>query len=114
MPKLDSGHFNASAQTEPPRIVEIQSGYDIAIRNLSWQYPRRDSTHTLKVRIVQGVGYRESDTRRLLSELKARLGDTINIDIEFVSELPMDVSGKLKFVVSSVGRRHRAGGGNAE
>ncbi len=54
------------------------------------------------VKIVPRADYTESDTHHLVKELKARLGDGISIDIEFVDYLPRSSNGKLRWVISEV------------
>ena len=56
----------------------------------------------IDVELVTGSDYAAEDERRLLRELRERLGDDIVIRITQVADLPLDRSGKLKFVVSSV------------
>lgn len=57
----------------------------------------------LLVRIVPGGDFTEVERTHLLRELRARLGDSMRIDIELVDDLPRTNSGKFKWVVSHVG-----------
>jgi phenylacetate-CoA ligase len=54
------------------------------------------------VRIVKGDGYSDADTRHLVTELRDRLGDDIEIDIEFRETLERTSSGKFRWVISDV------------
>jgi phenylacetate-CoA ligase len=46
--------------------------------------------------------YGEAHAQHLVRELKTRLGDDMQIDIELLDELPRTASGKFKWVVSQV------------
>lgn len=57
----------------------------------------------LVFQIVQGIGYRVAeDEARLLHEARSRLGESIEIQVVYVSALPRTSTGKLRFVVSEV------------
>jgi len=67
----------------------------------------------ITIRVVRGDGYTESDERQLLEEIRQRIGDETEIDIEYVEELQRSRTGKLRFVVSElVGGR--IGGGERD
>lgn len=54
------------------------------------------------VRIIKGDGYSESDTNHLESELRDRLGDGVDIVVEFPEVLERTSSGKFRWVISDV------------
>jgi len=55
------------------------------------------------LRIVKNQGYDASGQEKmLLAETRKRLGNNIQIDIEYLAEIPRTKSGKLRFVVSAV------------
>jgi len=56
----------------------------------------------LLIRIVPGGAFGDAERGHLLRELRARLGDDMQIDIECVAELPRTSRGKFKWVVSQV------------
>lgn len=56
----------------------------------------------LVVRIVPRLEYSAADSEHLIRELKARLGQDMHIDIEFVETLPRTVTGKFKWAISQV------------
>ena len=56
----------------------------------------------LTVRIIPRPEYSAADSEHLVRELKARLGQDMQIDIEFVKSLPRTASGKFKWVISQV------------
>ena len=58
----------------------------------------------LTLAVVRGRGYFEEDERKLLDEMRKRVGDRAEISIEYVDSLPRTRTGKLRFVVSEVGR----------
>jgi phenylacetate-CoA ligase len=54
------------------------------------------------LRIVKGKGYTQESEKRVLREARKRLGDKIEIEVEYRDEIPTTASGKLKFVVSDI------------
>ncbi|MEO5821011.1 MAG: hypothetical protein ABIT71_10920 [Vicinamibacteraceae bacterium] len=54
------------------------------------------------VRIVPGPGYDTSLTQHLVTELQARLGADVRIDVEMVDRLEPSANGKFKWVISKV------------
>ena len=54
------------------------------------------------VRIVPGPGYDTALTQHLVTELKARLGADVQVDVEMVDRLEPSKSGKFKWVISKV------------
>lgn len=56
----------------------------------------------ITIRLVPRPDYSESDGTRLVSDLKARLGQEMQIAIELVDTLPRTKSGKFKWVISHV------------
>jgi len=56
----------------------------------------------LLIRIVPGGTFGDAERNHLLRELRARLGEDMQIDIECVEELPRTSRGKFKWVISQV------------
>jgi phenylacetate-CoA ligase len=56
----------------------------------------------MTIRIVRNRGYSEVDDRALLEETKRRVGDEMEVAIEYVEALPRTDTGKLRFVVSQI------------
>lgn len=54
------------------------------------------------VRLVPGPGYSETLTHHLRTELQARLGDGVRVDVEKVEQLETSANGKFKWVISRV------------
>jgi phenylacetate-CoA ligase len=54
------------------------------------------------VRIVAGSAYTAAHTAHLTTELQARLGDDVHIDIQMVDQLEHSPNGKFKWVISRV------------
>ena len=65
------------------------------------QIIQEDVDHML-IKIVRKDGYDDSDTQRLLSEMKARVGDDMHIEVTFVDEIEREKSGKFRWVISHV------------
>ncbi len=69
----------------------------------------QDRVESIRVELVRGPTYRPSDAETIERELRARLGDAIAIEFEFVADIPPERNGKIKFVVSAPGRAVSAG-----
>jgi phenylacetate-CoA ligase len=54
------------------------------------------------VKLVPGPAYTASHTRRLIGDLKERLGDGVRVDVEMVDRLETSANGKFKWVISHV------------
>jgi phenylacetate-CoA ligase len=57
------------------------------------------------VKVVKRADYGPNDTAVLLRGLRSRLGDRIQIDLEFVDHIPRTARGKFRAVVSTLGQR---------
>jgi len=62
----------------------------------------QDRMDHVLVRIVAADNFMPEDRALLLAGLRERLGPSITIDVEIVSEIPADPSGKFRWVVSEV------------
>jgi len=60
------------------------------------------SLNCIEVYIVKGGNYSDNDTDVLMKGLIERLGESINININFVNDIPNDKSGKFRWVISKV------------
>ena len=58
--------------------------------------------NTVVVRLVPRPTYTEGHTRQRVAELKARLGDDVTVDVQFVEQLETGKNGKFKWVISKV------------
>lgn len=58
--------------------------------------------NAITVRIIPGAAYTTAHTRHLTSELKARLGEDVRVDVQMVERLQTTANGKFKWVVSHV------------
>ncbi len=54
------------------------------------------------VRLIPGKDYTEAHTPQLVSELSARLGEEVRLDVQFVDALEVSPNGKFKWVISRV------------
>jgi phenylacetate-CoA ligase len=57
----------------------------------------------LVVRLIPRADFTQAHSDRLVRDLKARLGQDMQVDIEMVTELPRTRAGKFKWVISDVG-----------
>lgn len=56
----------------------------------------------LLVKVVKSSGYDQADERELLGQIRHYLGDVIEVDIEYVDEIPREANGKFRQIVSEV------------
>jgi phenylacetate-CoA ligase len=56
----------------------------------------------MTIRVVRGRDYGEADERALLRETVKRVGDDMDVSVEYVEALPRSSTGKLRFVVSEL------------
>jgi len=63
-------------------------------------YQRRPGEIT--IRVVRGRNYGETDEEQLRREIAKRVGDEIDVAVEYWDALPRTQTGKLRFVVSDV------------
>ena len=57
---------------------------------------------TVIVRLIPGPTYTPAHTHHLLTELTARLGQDVRVEVQMVDRLEQKASGKFKWVVSHV------------
>jgi phenylacetate-CoA ligase len=62
------------------------------------------------VRVVPGDGYSPDSERAFVDDLRRRVGEGTDVQVEHCERIPRDPSGKLRFVVSEVARLDRAQG----
>lgn len=54
------------------------------------------------LRIVRGPGYSDADTRKILDTLLDKMGDSMEIELEFVEQIPLTERGKFRFIVQEL------------
>ena len=54
------------------------------------------------VRLIPGPAYTDEHTRHLITELRARLGEDVQVDVQMVNRLEPAANGKFKWVTSHV------------
>jgi phenylacetate-CoA ligase len=81
-------------------------------------YPLRETPHVREFQFVQetadhvtvtlvpDLGFSHDNEREVRSQLAARLGPRVRIEIERVAEIERSPSGKFRYVVSNVARQH--------
>ena len=62
----------------------------------------QESDDEMIVKIVKERGYTEEDTKRILRMLRERVGEEINIKIEFVNEIRTTKAGKRRYIISKI------------
>jgi phenylacetate-CoA ligase len=56
----------------------------------------------IAIRVVRGRGYGDEDEQQLLRETEKRVGDDMEIRVEYLNSLPRSSTGKLRFVLSEL------------
>lgn len=59
------------------------------------------------IRVVPGDGYTDADEQELLHEVRLRVGERADVEIERVERIERSANGKLRFVVSDVSVGHQ-------
>lgn len=72
------------------------------LKNLKQIQLVQNSLEKLKVKVVKGQNYSESDSKNLMAALYKYIGKDIEIDLEFVDSIPPEASGKQRLVISKV------------
>jgi phenylacetate-CoA ligase len=62
----------------------------------------QEASNRIRLLLVPGSDYTSADGQLIVSNLKTRLGEDMDISIEFVDRVPRTVSGKFRSVVSHV------------
>jgi phenylacetate-CoA ligase len=62
----------------------------------------QDDPRRLLVRVVKRPGYTDGDERRVLANLRERMGDDMAISFAYLDRIPRTRSGKFRYVVSTV------------
>ena len=88
----DGRVISPSVLTHPFKPLESIEGSQIVQTELD----------RILVRIVPGPGYDTSLTQHLVTELQARLGADVRIEVEMVDRLEPSANGKFKWVISKV------------
>jgi phenylacetate-coenzyme A ligase PaaK-like adenylate-forming protein len=70
--------------------------------NISEAQIRQRQAGEMTIRVVRGKAYRAEDERALLQETRKRVGDDLDVKIEYVEALERSAVGKLRFVVSEL------------
>jgi phenylacetate-CoA ligase len=71
----------------------------------------QDKVDTILIRIVKEHDYSSRDESEILREATSRLGDDIDIDIEYVSDIERAKSGKHRFIISNLSEKRIYGRG---
>lgn len=64
----------------------------------------QETTRLTRVLLVRGAEYPEANSARIRDGLKARLGNDVDVELEFVANIAPEASGKHRYVVSQVAR----------
>jgi phenylacetate-CoA ligase len=67
----------------------------------------QEAPEAVRVLLVPRGGYSGASERALLKEMRARLGNEIEVEVRLVEEIPREPNGKFRAVKSRVGRIER-------
>ncbi|GAI10990.1 unnamed protein product, partial [marine sediment metagenome] len=56
----------------------------------------------LKLKAIKNKVYDESETAEILRVMKRYCGEGVNIEVEFVDEIPTTKAGKRRYIISEV------------
>jgi len=62
----------------------------------------QEDRRNITIKIIRRPSYNDEDTEYLLEEFKKRVGNDMNVRVEFVNSLPRTSSGKFRWVISKV------------
>jgi len=65
------------------------------------QIIQEDREH-IRIKIVTRSSYQDKDTSYLIEEMKKRVGGDMEVEIEFVDQIPRTKAGKFRWVISKV------------
>lgn len=54
------------------------------------------------VKIVRSLQYLQEDSTKLMEGLRERLGESVEIKLNFVDHIPRESSGKFRWVISKI------------
>jgi phenylacetate-CoA ligase len=60
-------------------------------------------TSSVRVRLVRGPAWSEESRTTLVSRIRSFLGEAMQVDVDYVPEIPLEASGKYRFSISKVG-----------
>lgn len=72
------------------------------INNIKESQIIQEDLHNIRIKIVKTSEYSEKDSELLTKAMKDRLGDGVNIYLDFVEQIPRAGNGKLRWVISKV------------
>ena len=72
------------------------------LQNIAESQIIQESIEKLIIKIVKKPEYCNNDTKHLLNEFKKRLGDEMQIQVQFVDGIPRTKAGKYRWVISNV------------
>jgi phenylacetate-CoA ligase len=88
----DGRHISPSVLTHPFKPMH----------NIKESQISQSTSNHILVKIVRRLEYTDKDTQQLLDGLRERLGTDVSIELDFVSEIPREPSGKFRWIISQV------------
>ena len=104
LPTVNSidGRIEDFVITKDKRIVgRLDAAFKYSF-GIKYSQINQDKIGHIIVKIVKNENYTDKDQEKLDIELRKRLGRDIDIEYEFVDDIPRTKAGKLRFVISNV------------
>jgi phenylacetate-CoA ligase len=66
----------------------------------------QESLHTLRIRLVAGEEFGDASRRKISELISETFGESMRFEVELVDAIPQEASGKYRFCISNVARKH--------
>ena len=75
------------------------------IRNILESQIIQERLNLLVIKIAKGPLYSEQDSLQLVEGIKERLGNSVDVELDFVDHIPRENSGKFRWVISKIAKQ---------
>jgi phenylacetate-CoA ligase len=97
------GRSNDVIITPTGRVI-VMVDYAFDVDHIRFAQIIQESIKELVIMIVPDSGYTISDEKKIIDNMKQRVGKDMNIAIQIVDEIPRLPNGKIKLIVSKLGK----------
>ena len=104
MPKKTFQRLTASSTLRNYAPTSVLSYPFKPLKNIVESQIIQEELNFLVIKIVMGPSYSKEDSTQLIESLKERLGNSVQIELDFVDHIPLENSGKFRWVISKVSR----------
>lgn len=89
--------FNNGVTLSGPALTLVFKDYHIKQYQII-----QETKDKLLIKIIKAEGYSDKDTEHFLGIIRAHCGEGVNIETQFVEEIPTTRAGKWRFIISNV------------